>query len=81
MDTILPLPVIGQYKQKTRCCHTSSAAAADFLVSSNYTRVFDGFGLELSFRLTDAFLECMHGIVRLFFVDNERRAEPQRRIS
>jgi hypothetical protein len=38
MDSILPLPVIAQYKQKTRGCHASSAAATEFPYSSWFLR-------------------------------------------
>jgi hypothetical protein len=63
MDTILPLPAIGQYKQKTRGCHASFPAATEFPYSSWFLRTqatqrylpgslenrvtFGGFGLGL----------------------------------
>jgi hypothetical protein len=74
MDLILPLPVTGQYKQKNRGCHTSSAAATGFYRFFSVNSVFSvDSALNLFLELTEAIFQSPYGKVGLFLIDQERR--------
>jgi hypothetical protein len=74
MDLILPLPVTGQYKQKT--------VAATLLLQQPqvFTRFFSvnsafsvDSALNLILELTEAIFQSPYGKVGLFLIDQERR--------
>jgi len=76
MDSILPLPVTGEYKQKSRGRHASSAAATDPRGFCGYCLnpvLCSRLGSDFLFHLAEAVFQRPHGKVRLFLIDQERR--------
>jgi hypothetical protein len=72
MDLILPLPVTGQYKQKSRGCHASSAAATGPEGFCGYCLnpvLCSPLGSDFLFDLAEAAFQRSHGKVRLLLID------------
>ncbi len=70
MDTILPLPVIGQYKQRSRGCHILVRQQRDFLLSITEDAVSSAISVSDFFlRLAEAIFQRFHSKVSLFLID------------